>query len=107
MTLDLDQYCKKSVLSQPNPRVGRVNVHFTCFPKAWQVCVCVYLWPLMGGLLMGFASGKCAPSVAKMDSGCSQESWLGGGAARRARGSVHLQCAPPGPVQQMSDELVL
>lgn len=65
-----------------------------------NVCVC---GTLTGGLHLEFASGKCAPSVAKMDSGCSQGSWLGGGTARD---SVHLVSAPPGPVRRMSDELV-
>lgn len=44
--------------------------------------------------------------MAKIYRGCSQESWLGGGTARWAWGTVHLQCAPPGPIHQMSDELV-
>lgn len=35
-----------------------------------------------------------------------RKSWRGGGTARRSRGTVHLQAAPPGPVHQMSDELV-
>lgn len=36
----------------------------------------------------------------------SQESWRGGGTVWRARSSRPLQFAPPGPIHQMSDELV-
>ncbi len=73
------------------------------------VCVCVRVrvcGALTGGLHMELASGKCAPSVAKMDSGCSQESWRDGGTAGRALklSPPPARPAPPGPIQQMSDE---
>lgn len=104
---------KMLVLSQLkwNPGGWKGYIDSACFPEAWQVCVylclCVCVCgTLMGGLHMQFASGKCALSVAKMDSGCSQERWRGGGTERRAWGSVHLQSAPPGSIHQMSDELV-
>lgn len=44
MTLDLDQ-CRKNVGAFPAEEKSQswkgISVHFTCFPEAWQVCVCV------------------------------------------------------------------
>lgn len=96
-----------SAFPEKSHRSRGISVHFTCFPEGWKVCVCVCLFvrvcvcgTLPGGLATGFfffnfvASKSIweAPAMAEMDSG--------------HEGSVHLLCAPPDPVRQMSDELV-
>lgn len=97
MTPDLDEYCKNVgafPAEEKSQSLKSISVHFTYFPEAWQVCVCVCecvsvcvcvsvalswvacIWSKLLGNVLSLWQRWTVVVL--------EESWLGGGAARRA-----------------------
>lgn len=89
--------CGKWELNGLNQHCKSGRALYILLPEGMaELCVCACVWHSHGWPACGvWEAHSCCDG--QLDSGCSQDSWLGGGTALRACNSAHLQLAPPRP----------